>query len=152
MNLLRTIGVFMLLVSGCALAEHPSSGSAARFKITGQSRAYEVSVVALLAQPKELNGKFVRIKGYLFADWEGPIVFFSSEQCRNYSSFDGIGIEPSKAIQVDWNEYDNPNCRQVIAEGIYRSIRYKKPREKVVSLAIFRNVLEKVTYLAEVEQ
>jgi hypothetical protein len=143
------VAAVMMALSSPVFAARPSFGAAAKFE-TQVPRAFSVSVVTLLAQPKELEGKLVRVEGFLSADWEGPTLFFSSELCQTFSSFDGLGINTNGGMKVDWTALRSPDCRRVVVEGVYKAYRYEAPDQRTVSLAVVRNVLEQVTYLADI--
>jgi len=146
------IGISILACSSCATVDSPVIGERTTFEPLGQSRAYIVSVATLFAQPTELEGKLVRIYGYLAAEWEGPIVFFTREHCQIYSSFDGIGISLAKDVEIRWNMFQKPDCRRVEVEGIYEAFSYKPPDAAVISLSSVRNVLQDVKYIADISE
>ena len=147
---LSVIPVALFTCCSCATVEGPAYGERATFEPHGQSSAYSVSVAALLAQPTELEGKLLRIEGYLAADWEGPIIFFTREHCLVYSSFDGIAISMAAKLDVRWSAFQKPDCRRVVVEGIYKAYRYEPPDAGVISLFSIRNVLQNVSYIADI--
>ena len=144
------IPIAIFACASCATVDGPALGERATFGPHGQNRAYTVSVVALLAQPAELEGKLVRVAGYLAAEWEGPIIFLTREHCLVYSSFDGIGISLAADLDLRWSAFRKPDCRRVEVEGIYEAYRYNPPDTAVVSLFLVRNTLRDVRYIADI--
>lgn len=64
-------------------------------------RATSASIISLLGQPAVYAGQRVAVSGFLAPDWEGPTLFFTSEQCRRYSAADGIALKLGDGIWHD---------------------------------------------------
>ena len=123
-----------------------SFGSPQTFQGLGMAKAYPASIIALLSQPETFEGKLVAVEGYLMAEWEGPVLYLSSEHCAAYS-YDGVGLEFSSAVAPNWKRLSRPNCRRVRVEGVYESIRYVDPSPDVYETRRTHGVLRNISYL-----
>ncbi len=152
-TLMRAIGFLALCsyLTACttghsdlARGEAPGGGTYAH------ASAYRTSIITLLAGRGELEGKIVQVEGYLAADWEGPIVFFSHEHCQTYSSYDGVGLILGAELSVDWSQYRDPDCRRVIVEGTYKFFSIAEYDSSAISFRIVQAVMQDVRLLADI--
>ena len=109
-------------------------------------------MIRLLSHPEELRGELVGIRGYLAAEWDGPIVFFSRDHCQQFRPYDGIGLELKEELNVDWSVFQNPNCRRVYVEGYFNFRTYEPPQPNTIRLRVVNSVLRNVTYVVDMEE
>lgn len=60
---------------------------------TGTGEPEEVSIIAMIARPKEFDGKFVRVIGFVSCQFEGMAVFASREDWLHAISKNSIALE-----------------------------------------------------------
>lgn len=116
----------------------------------GSSEAQPVSIISLIAISPELAGSLVRVEGYLAADWEGPVVFFSSESCKTYSSFDGVSLIPAEGVVIDFGAYSDPDCRRVAVTGVYDFWRVADAPSELISMRVSNAFLREVKQVEDV--
>ena len=86
-----------------------SSGSAAG------SASVEASLVQLIANPKQFNGKFVRVIGFLRLEFEGNAIYLHQEDYVHAISKNGIWVN----LPLDWPHQKAINNKYVIVEGVF---------------------------------
>jgi len=74
-----------------------------------------VSLVSLIANPGALEGKHVRVVGYLMANFEATGLFLAESDARNAVTKNGIWL------QIEASDYVSMSESYVIAEGIFDS-------------------------------
>jgi hypothetical protein len=148
------IRIFLLsfaFIVGCSAKNDLTFGEPARFETNHRSKAMPASIISLLGRPEIYIDKLVAVEGFLAADWEGPILFLTLELCERYSSWDGIGIIMDPMVEVDWMSLTKPDCRLVLIQGYFRPLEPREPDPAVISLRLVPAVLERVLYLATID-
>jgi len=110
---------------------------------------FPTSIITLVAGHEGLEGSVVQVKGYLAAD-ERPIIFLTHEQCQRYSSYDGVGLEFSRKLDIDWSHYTDPDCRRVLVEGVYAYIGPKSRDSQSISFRIVQAVIRDIKNLQDI--
>ena len=59
----------------------------------------DVSLIQLIANPKEFDGKRVRVKGYLNLQFEGDVLYVNREAYRHEITSDGIWVHLGADLQ-----------------------------------------------------
>src|SRR6266481_3107840 len=65
----------------------------------------DVSMVQLIANPKEHDGKFVRLIGYVNLQFEGNGIFLHSEDCKRGITANGLWLEVSDEVLKQRKKY-----------------------------------------------
>ncbi len=78
----------------------------------------DVSIVQLLANPKEYDGKFVRLIGYVALEFEGTAIFLHKEDCDHALMANGLWLDVDEAVLKKRKEYHH---KYVLIEGTFNA-------------------------------
>ena len=78
-----------------------------------------VSLIQLIANPKDHHGKYVRVIGYVELEFEGDAIYLSSDDAKYGLTRNGVWLELSEGVIVDdAREYDRRFC---LVEGAFNA-------------------------------
>jgi hypothetical protein len=78
----------------------------------------DVSIVQLIANPKDYDGKVVRVIGFVKLDFEGDAVYLHKEDYKHGVSKNGLWIQVTDEIRKDRKKFDE---KYVLVEGIFNA-------------------------------
>jgi hypothetical protein len=93
---------FLLIYSACAIANKPEN----------------VSLVQLIANPDQYDGKLVRVFGYLNLEFEGDALYLHEEDFRRGLTRNGIWVS---LVAAKVKQTTRPNRRYVLVEGVFNA-------------------------------
>ncbi len=85
----------------------------------------EVSLIRLIANPQEFDGRFVRVFGYLHMEFERDAIFLRKEDCEQWLEINSLSIGVSRAEMK--KDMQNLSDRYVLLEGKFH---YRKGDSK----------------------
>jgi hypothetical protein len=80
--------------------------------------AMHVSIIRLIATPKEFEGKIVRVEGFMHLQFEGNAIYFHKEDFERTLTKNGLWLDTSGAMR---HELQKLNDRYVLIEGVFSS-------------------------------
>ncbi len=81
-----------------------------------QMRPQDVSLIRLIANPNDFDGKPVRLIAFLRLEFEGDALFVSRADYENRISKNGIWIDIPDPVEKEASEYSD---RYVLVEGMF---------------------------------
>jgi hypothetical protein len=78
----------------------------------------DVSLVQLIANPKDYDGKIVRVIGFVRLDFEGKAIYLHQEDYRHSISKNGLWIDVTDDILKKKAEFDQ---KYVLLEGTFNA-------------------------------
>jgi hypothetical protein len=76
----------------------------------------DVSIIRLIAAPRDFAGKVVRVVGYLSIEFEGDAIYLHEEDCRRSLTTNGLAIDGEPNIR---NKLKELTGKYVIIEGVF---------------------------------
>ena len=82
----------------------------------GTKEVYDVSIIRLIAAPKDYDGKMVRVVGFLNIAFEGDAIFFHEEDFRRALLNNGLGIRAKPEMR---KQLEKLTGQYVLIEGVF---------------------------------
>jgi len=90
--------------------------SAQEMETSHSMQIKDVSLIALIANPKEFDGSLVRITGYVKLEFEGNSIYLSESDADNWITKNGLWLDG-----VDVTTYPKYNKKYCLIEGTFNS-------------------------------
>lgn len=93
--------------------------------VAADKPSYRVSLIRLLANPEEFNGKQVNVAGYM-SKREVWHIFPSKDMCVSFAYSESLYVNPSELVVQQLNNIDpdHQDCEYVNVAGIYKASSY----------------------------
>ena len=85
-------------------------------KAFGSPQAENVSIIQLIANPKEYDGKFVRLIGYVNLQFEGDAIFLHKEDCKRGITANGLWLNVDEEVLKHRKRYHH---KYMLIEGTF---------------------------------
>jgi hypothetical protein len=76
----------------------------------------DVSLVRLIANPEDYDGKIVRVIGFVRLEFEGDAIYLHQDDCRHGIPKNGLWIDVTDEVRKKRKDYDQ---KYVLLEGTF---------------------------------
>lgn len=80
-----------------------------------------VSMVQLLAEPQQFNGKRVQVMGFVHLEFEGNAIYLSKEDYKYGMEKNGLWLSISQTDRENRENYSQINNNYVVVEGTFNA-------------------------------
>jgi hypothetical protein len=80
------------------------------------TKSENVTLVQLIANPDQFNGKLIRVIGFLRLEFEGDVLYLHREDYEHAILGDGISVDVTSEIT---NQKETLNMHYALLEGIF---------------------------------
>ena len=109
---------------------------------TKSDELHLVSLIQIINNQDEFDGKKVRVQGYFILAFEENVLYLSKTDYENYNSKNGIWLSVSKEFVKSQN-IEPPYKGYVVVEGVFR-----KDRKGITSL--YNGNLDDIEYISRI--
>ena len=86
------------------------------FQAFGSPQPEDASIIRLIANPKEYDGKIVRLIGYVNLEFEGNAIYLHKEDCKRGIDANGLWLNVDEQVRKNRKRYHH---KYILIEGTF---------------------------------